>query len=102
MRYCVALYATVPAACRPTQRPRPGRDWRYRSFVSRALRPEHLVGAAEVAERLDMARPGIVYDWQRRHPDFPAPIARLRMGAIWSWPEVEAWALATGRLVGRG
>jgi len=40
----------------------------------------------------------VIHDWRRRHPDFPAPVKELRMGLLWSWPSVEAWATATGRL----
>ena len=40
----------------------------------------------------------LVYSWRRRHADFPAPIARLRIGFVWSWPDVERWARKTGRL----
>ena len=32
------------------------------------------------------------------HSDFPQPVARLRMGLIWAWPDVKAWAIETGRL----
>ncbi len=58
-----------------------------------------LVGAAEIAERLGLASPSVVRDWRRRHPDFPTPVLQLKMGSIWHWPAVEAWARSTGRLV---
>lgn len=59
---------------------------------------EHLVGTAEIAERLGMASPEIVLTWRRRYPDFPQPIAKLQIGMVFNWPEVERWAKATGRL----
>jgi hypothetical protein len=62
---------------------------------------EHLVGAKEIADRLGVARPQVVYEWRRRHPGFPDPVVRLSIGLVWSWPDVERWAKATGRL-GRG
>lgn len=61
---------------------------------------EQLVGAMEIAQRLGMKRPQVVYGWRRRHAEFPDPIARLSIGNVWNWPEVEAWAKKTGRLVG--
>jgi len=57
-----------------------------------ALDPRDLVGAAEIADRLGLALRQTVHDWRRRHADFPAPVAELKMGLIWSWTEVEAWA----------
>ena len=27
-----------------------------------------------------------------------APVARPKAGHVWAWPDVEAWAMATGRL----
>ncbi len=57
-----------------------------------------LVGTAEIAERLGVASPEAVYQWKRRYPDFPSPVARLRIGFVWNWPDVERWARKTGRL----
>jgi hypothetical protein len=57
-----------------------------------------LVGAVEIAERLGVARPQVVHDWRRRHPEFPKPIAVISRVGIWYWPDVERWARATGRL----
>ena len=59
---------------------------------------DDLVGAAEIAERLGLASSSVVRDWRRRHADFPQPVRVLRMGPLWSWTAVEAWALSTGRL----
>lgn len=57
-----------------------------------------LVGATEIAERLGLSLPQTVHLWRARYPDFPDPIAVLKMGMIWYWPDVEAWAKDTGRL----
>jgi hypothetical protein len=57
-----------------------------------------LVGAAEIANRLGMKSPSVIHDWRTRHPEFPEPVAKLRAAHVWAWPDVEAWALATGRL----
>jgi hypothetical protein len=66
--------------------------------VGRKVDVDHLVGTAEIAARLGVARPQVVHDWRHRHPDFPKPVARLRIGYVWSWPDVEHWARKTGRL----
>lgn len=60
---------------------------------------EHLVGAAEIAERLKLAHPQSVHSLRRRHADFPQPVARLRQAMVWAWPDVERWARSTGRLL---
>ncbi len=70
---------------------------RFRSWL-RSLDLDDLVGAAEIAERLGLATSSVVYDWRRRHVDFPEPVRSLRMGSLWSWSAVEAWARATNRL----
>jgi hypothetical protein len=56
------------------------------------------VGAAEIAQRLGVARPNVIHDWRHRHADFPEPVAQLRQALVWSWPDVERWARRTGRL----
>lgn len=60
--------------------------------------PGQLVGSAEIAQRLDLAFSQTVHDWRRRHPDFPKPVATLKMGLVWFWPDVEDWAKRTGRV----
>jgi predicted DNA-binding transcriptional regulator AlpA len=57
-----------------------------------------LVGTAEIAQRLGVARPQVVHDWRRRHPEFPTPVAVISRVGLWYWPDVERWARATGRL----
>lgn len=59
---------------------------------------DKLVGAKEIASRMGVARPQVVYEWRRRHDDFPEPVITLSIGNVWSWPEVERWARKTGRL----
>lgn len=66
--------------------------------MGRTVRVEHLVGAAEIADRLGLAHVQTVHTLRRRHPDFPEPVATLRQAMVWSWPDVERWARATGRL----
>jgi chromosome partitioning protein len=60
--------------------------------MARKVDVDDLVGAAEIAERLGLAHRETVHNWRRRYPDFPAPIAELRQGLLWSWPDVERWA----------
>jgi hypothetical protein len=57
-----------------------------------------LVGTAEIAERLDLADPRVVHTWRYRYADFPEPVAHLRQAMVWRWPDVERWAVRTGRL----
>ncbi len=60
---------------------------------------DQLVGAAEIASRLGVKRSTVVHDWRRRHEDFPEPVATLKAGLVWAWPDVVKWAKATGREV---
>jgi len=70
----------------------------YDSYMAkREIDPELLVGAPEIAERLGLARPQVVHNWRYRHADFPRPIAELRQGNVWYWPDVEKWLKATSR-----
>ena len=66
--------------------------------MARRVDPAQLVGAAEIAERLHMKQNHIVHEWRRRYADFPEPIAILKQGMVWLWPEIEQWARRTGRL----
>jgi hypothetical protein len=64
---------------------------------------DELVGAAEIAQRMGVGKSTVVHDWRRRHPEFPEPVASLTAGLVWAWPDVVAWAKATGRtIVGEG
>ena len=64
----------------------------------RTVRIDDLVGTVEIAHRLGVRDHNVVNTWRRRHPDFPPPLATLRHGRVWAWPDVEAWALRTGRI----
>ena len=59
---------------------------------------DDLVGTHEIAVRLGVRRPQVVHDWRRRHSDFPVPLTRISGVWVWSWRDVEVWALRTGRL----
>ena len=69
---------------------------------------DQLVGAAEIAARLTQSgQTSIVHDWRRRYPKgsrtaFPEPVVVLSSGMVWAWPDVVAWARATGRSVRGG
>lgn len=58
---------------------------------------DQLVGVTEIAQRLGVRSPQRVRDWQRRYPDFPQPVAKLAMGLVWYWPQVQKWAKDNGR-----
>ena len=57
-----------------------------------------LVGSAESAERVGAGTSTVLHDWRCRYDDFPEPVAKLKSARVWAWPNVEAWAGATGRL----
>ena len=58
-----------------------------------------LVGVAEVAAMLGLTTQRID-QLARRDPDFPAPVAELAAGRIWSRAEIVTWARNAGRLDG--
>src|SRR4051812_37026185 len=55
-----------------------------------------LVGLTEIAQRAGVQKP-VVSMWHTRHDGFPEPIAHLRTGAIWWWPDVQVWLTETNR-----
>ena len=59
---------------------------------------DDLVGATEITERLKVGSVQTVHSWRRRDATFPQPVAQLAQALVWSWPDVERWAKATGRL----
>jgi hypothetical protein len=66
--------------------------------VGRKVDVDDIVSASEIADRLGVKQRSVVHDWRRRHTDFPQPIARVKLGHLWAWPDVERWARRTGRL----
>ena len=54
-----------------------------------------LVGIAEIAEMLGVSTRRV--DVLSRQRDFPEPVASLTGGRIWLRPDIEKWAMATGR-----
>ncbi|HMJ76157.1 MAG TPA: hypothetical protein VK507_09295 [Iamia sp.] len=67
--------------------------------MGRQVDLDDLVDTLAIADRLGMSDTTAVLNLVRRHPEFPRPVAhfggRVR---VWLWPDVEAWAKATGRL----
>lgn len=49
-----------------------------------------VVGVAEIAERASVDA-GTVHAWRSRHDDFPAPLATLKAGSVWTWAAIERW-----------
>lgn len=71
------------------------------------VRLEDLVGYHEIAERireratdprLQDLHMRTVHIWRQRHDDFPEPVGEWKIGPLFLWPEVEKWALRSGRL----
>lgn len=56
----------------------------------------HLAGPAEIASSLGVEA-NTINVWKVRHPDFPAPVRRLKSGDLWDIREVRQWAEQTGR-----
>ena len=67
------------------------------AIMGRRVDVDQLVGAAEIADRLGVSNSQVIHVWRGRHPDFPKPIMKLKTAMIWYWPDVENWALRTGR-----
>lgn len=60
---------------------------------------KNLLGATDLADRLGFEFPQSIHNLRRRHPSFPAPCATINgTQQVWDWPEVEAWAIANGRM----
>jgi hypothetical protein len=68
--------------------------------MGRYVDTELLVGAAEIAKRLGVSRAQTVHNWRARDIDFPEPVATLEVALVFYWPDIENWALKTGRLTG--
>jgi predicted DNA-binding transcriptional regulator AlpA len=74
------------------------KQWSWQNdLVTRKIDPKDIVGAHEIAERLNLSFPNVVHNWRSRHVDFPKPIAELTAGVFWDWKEVKAWLKATKR-----
>lgn len=65
--------------------------------VRRKVEINDLVSVAKIGERLGRTR-SVVYNWQRRRSDVPAPVAMLGIGLVWSLSEVQHWFSETERL----
>lgn len=66
--------------------------------MGRRVDVDDLVGLDEIARRLGMGYSTSAHNLVRRHADFPPPVANVGRIRIWTWPDVEKWAKATGRL----
>ena len=86
------------AGCRLRRELEPPGAGHLLGLLARKVDVTDLIGSAEIAHRLGAKRPELIHDWRRRHPDFPQPVAWLRIGLVWAWPDVERWAKSTGRL----
>lgn len=61
-----------------------------------------LVANADIADILGVTR-SAVSNWYVRDQRFPEPVVRVSNGAIplWLRPEIETWAMLTGRMATR-
>ena len=63
--------------------------------MARKVDVEDLVDATLIAERFDVAAV-TVRQWRTRYEDFPAPLADLSRGPVFSWRDVKRWADRNG------
>lgn len=74
---------------------------RYRPDVSTTGvaidRNSPLVAIGDIAKRLEVTS-GAVTNWIAKFGSFPRPAKYFTAGGVWLWPDVEAWAIANGRL----
>jgi chromosome partitioning protein len=54
-----------------------------------------LLGLAEVADLLGVSKQNVA-NWRARREDFPAPMANLKSGPVWSADSIMAWARGEG------
>ncbi len=54
---------------------------------------DELVDAPEIAARLGMKTPRQVLDLRLHRLGFPEPVGRTGRRLIWSWSQVEMWAV---------
>jgi uncharacterized protein len=66
------------------------------SYTTGSPGESDLVSVAEVAARAGRTT-NTIQSWRRRHADFPAPVARLASGPVWTWPSVRQWIAARPR-----
>jgi hypothetical protein len=55
------------------------------------------VTAAAIARRAGVGR-AAVSNWRRRYADFPHPVGGSPSSPVFSWPHVEEWLVATGKV----
>lgn len=65
--------------------------------MGRKVDADNLVGAYEIAKRLELENPHTVHVWRTRHKDFPKPIASLKTALIWDWSDIQKWVTDTNR-----
>lgn len=68
---------------------------RRRVARSKGVAPADLVGANEIAERLDVSV-ATVHKWKQRYDSFPDPYVILAQGPIYYWPDVRTWHDTSG------
>jgi predicted DNA-binding transcriptional regulator AlpA len=56
---------------------------------------EEYVGSGELEEMFGVSRQRVYQLTSRK--DFPAPVVRLKAGAVWRTEDVRAWAESKGR-----
>lgn len=73
----------------------------YGAAVGRQVDIDQVVSARAITQRLGYRNVQVVHFWRRTDDSFPEAVFvfdGLRGARLWYWPEVEAWARATGRM----
>ena len=77
-----------PSALEPARSPR--RLSEQAASYGAVADQDDLVSVSEIAARTGHPV-NTIQSWRRRHSDFPAPIAQLAAGPIWSWTPIKDW-----------
>ena len=70
------------------------------SLVGRRVDVESLLSAQQVAEIIGLSNRNGVSVYQRRYPDFPAPVVSQGRCRLWVIDEIKAWAESHSPLPG--
>jgi hypothetical protein len=67
--------------------------------LQQEIEEDRLVSATEIADRLGLKDGQVVLDLRLHRVGFPAPIARRSRTMVWSWDDVEMWAITNEGVV---
>jgi len=72
---------------------------RLMAYLDERVRPEDIVGLAEIASRLGVTKQRL-WNWTGyRDTHFPPPIAQLATGRVYDWTQVQTWAQGNADMI---